>query len=101
MENEEFNSTIELIKQTLEKIRPFIQRDGGDVSFDSYEDGIVYVNFLGACAGCSLIEDTLYEGVETIIMEEVPGVIAVRLASDKEAIKEALKNGADAIKNPQ
>ena len=34
-------------------------------------------------------------------MEEVPGVIAVRLASDKEAIKEALKNGADAIKNPQ
>lgn len=96
MENKDLNdSTIALIKETLNKIRPFIQRDGGDVIFDSYEDGIVYVSMLGACAGCSLIEETLYNGVETIIMEEVPGVIAVRLAGDKERIKEALKNQAN------
>ena len=52
MENEE---TIKLIKATLDKFRPFLQRDGGDVTFDSYEDGIVYVNVSGACDGCSLI----------------------------------------------
>ena len=87
----EFDSTIELIKETLNKIRPFIQRDGGDVIFDSFEDGIVYVEFLGACVGCGLISDTLYNGVETILMEEVPGIIAVRLASDKALVKEALE----------
>ena len=38
MDNEE---TIKLIKKTLEKIRPFLQRDGGDCEFDSFEDGIV------------------------------------------------------------
>lgn len=90
------DSTIELIKETLEKIRPFIQRDGGDVTFDSYEDGIVYVSFKGACQGCSLISMTLSSGVEQLIMEEVPGVLAVRLSEDKPQIKkemeEKLKN---------
>ena len=80
MENEE---TIRLIKKTLDKIRPFLQRDGGDVTFDSYENGIVYVNIHGACEGCALINNDIEEGIEVILMEEVPGVIAVRLASDK------------------
>lgn len=83
-------STIKLIKETLEKIRPFIQRDGGDVIFDSYEDGVVYVEVLGACVGCGLIENTLYDGIETILMEEVPGIIAVRLKQDKEKMKAEL-----------
>ena len=83
-------STIKLIKDTLEKIRPFLQRDGGDVTFDSFEDGIVYVNVEGACEGCSLIGDELESGVEIIIMEEVPGVVAVRPASQKEEIKKAM-----------
>ena len=87
MDNEE---TIKLIKATLNKIRPFLQRDGGDVEFDSYEDGIVYVNVLGACDGCSLISQDIEGGIEVIIMEEVPGVIAVRLASEKEEVKKAL-----------
>ncbi len=88
MENEE---TIKLIKKTLDKVRPFLQRDGGDVTFDSYENGIVYVNIHGACEGCALINNDIEEGIEVILMEEVPGVIAVRLASDKEAIQEAMK----------
>ncbi len=88
MENEE---TIKLIIKTLDKIRPFLQRDGGDVTFDSYEDGIVYVNVSGACEGCALINEDIESGVEVILMEEVPGVIAVRLASEKELVKEALK----------
>ena len=88
MENEE---TIKLIKKTLDKVRPFLQRDGGDVTFDSYENGIVYVNIHGACEGCALINTDIEEGIEVILMEEVPGVIAVRLASDKALVQEAMK----------
>ena len=55
----------EQIEMTLDKIRPFIQRDGGDVTFDSFEDGIVYLNFLGACEGCSMIGETLSSGAFT------------------------------------
>ena len=71
------------IKDTIEKIRPFIQRDGGDVTFDSFENGIVYINMLGACEGCSMLDDTLEAGVGILLKEEVPGVIDVRLASEK------------------
>lgn len=76
--NEE--QTIELIKATLEKIRPFINRDGGDVEFVAFIDGIVYIKMLGACEGCSLIDSTLSEGIEIILMDEVPGVLGVKLA---------------------
>ena len=68
----------EQIKYTLDKIRPFLQRDGGDVEFHSFEDGIVYVHMLGACAGCTMLDETLKEGVEMILVEEVPGVLEVR-----------------------
>lgn len=77
---EEKDANIELIKITLDKIRPFINRDGGDVEFIRFEDGIVYVKMIGACEGCSLIDSTLSEGIKIILMEEVPGVIDVRLA---------------------
>lgn len=73
--------TRELIVQTLDKIRPFINRDGGDVEFVDFIDGIVYVKMLGACEGCSLIDSTLSEGIEIILMDEVPGVLGVKLAS--------------------
>lgn len=74
--------TRELIVQTLDKIRPFINRDGGDIEFVDFIDGIVYVKMLGACEGCSLIDSTLSEGIEIILMDEVPGVLGVRLASE-------------------
>lgn len=77
---EEKDANIELIKITLDKIRPFINRDGGDVDFVRFEDGIVYVKMIGACEGCALIDSTLSEGIKIILMEEVPGVIDVRLA---------------------
>lgn len=75
------NETKELIIQTLEKIRPFINRDGGDVEFVDFIDGIVYVKMLGACDGCSLVDNTLSEGIEIILMDEVPGVLGVKLAN--------------------
>lgn len=87
--NEE--ETIKKIQETLEKIKPFLERDGGSCEFDSYEDGIVYINMTGACEGCSLVADDLESGIEIILMEEVPGIVAVRLASQKEEIKKALE----------
>ncbi len=71
---------IEEIKAVIEKIRPYIQRDGGDLEFVDFEDGIVKVQFHGACVDCMAIGDTLKEGVEAIILDEVEGVKAVVLA---------------------
>jgi|SRR5574344_245842 Fe-S cluster biogenesis protein NfuA len=98
MKNEKelnYEETVKKIEETLDKVRPFLQRDGGNVTFDSFEDGIVYVNFQGACEGCSLITEDLDSGIEIILMEEVPGVTAVRLASDKAYIKDALKKAQE------
>lgn len=69
------------IEQTIEKIRPYIQRDGGDVTFDHFEDGIVYVEVHGACIGCSALDITIKDGIEAIILDEVPGVSEVRLVN--------------------
>lgn len=78
----DIKETKELIVQTLEKVRPFINRDGGDVEFVDFIDGIVYVKMLGACEGCSLVDATISEGIEIILMDEVPGVLGVKLASE-------------------
>lgn len=64
-------------KEVIEKIRPYINRDGGDIKFVKVEDGIVYVQLLGACIGCAAVDTTLKDGVEAIMLEEVPGVIGV------------------------
>ena len=49
------------IKEVLDGVRPFLQQDGGDVSFVKFEEGIVYVRMQGACAGCAAIDATLYD----------------------------------------
>ena len=73
-------TTKEKIIETLEKIRPYIQRDGGDVEFvDVDENGVVTVRMLGACADCLSLDDTLTDGIEAILLDEVEGVTAVRL----------------------
>ena len=63
--------TIKLIKETLDKVRPFINRDGGDIEYVDFIDGIVYVNMKGACADCIMIDSTLSYGIEIILQEEV------------------------------
>lgn len=68
------------IKVILNKIRPYLQQDGGDVEYVSFKDGIVYVRMLGACIGCSSIDATMKDGIEALLLEEVPGVIGVELA---------------------
>jgi Fe-S cluster biogenesis protein NfuA len=71
------NDIEKLIVEILAKIRPYIQRDGGDVEYVKFEDGIVYVRLTGACVGCGAADSTLYDVIEQILVEEVPGVIAV------------------------
>ena len=68
----------EQIKNVIHKLRPYLQRDGGDIEYVDFKDGIVYVRMLGACAGCTMIDDTLKDGVDQILMEEVPGVLEVQ-----------------------
>lgn len=72
----------ERIVSTIDKIRPYIHRDGGDVIFRSYEDGIVYVEMLGACVDCGIQDTTLKDGIEAILLDEVPEIKEVRLHED-------------------
>ena len=74
----EMENMEEQIKNVIHKLRPYLQRDGGDIEYVDFKDGIVYVRMLGACAGCTMIDDTLKDGVEQILMEEVPGVLEVQ-----------------------
>ena len=74
MNQEEITNKIETV---LNKIRPFLNHDGGDIEFLEFKDGVVYVRMIGACEGCALIEDTLQDGVANILKEEVPGVVQV------------------------
>ena len=65
------------IIEEIDKLRPFLQNDGGNIEFVKYEDGNVYVRLTGACAGCSMIDYTLKEGVEEILTNEIPEVKSV------------------------
>lgn len=67
------------VQQVLNKLRPYLQRDGGDVEYISTVNGVVYVRMLGACVGCSSIDLTIRDGIEAILLEEVEGVIGVEV----------------------
>jgi Fe-S cluster biogenesis protein NfuA len=62
------------ILEILNVLRPFLINDGGDLEFVKYEDNIVYIRMLGACAGCYMLDSTLKDGIEAAIMEEIPEV---------------------------
>ena len=68
------------IIDVLEKIRPYIQRDGGDVEFVSFVDGIVTIQMLGACQDCISLDQTVSDGIEMMLLDEVEGVLGVRVA---------------------
>jgi Fe-S cluster biogenesis protein NfuA len=65
------------VQAVIDKIRPYIIRDGGDIELIRVEDGIVYVKMLGACVGCQMIDYTLKDGLEAMLIQEIPGIIAV------------------------
>ena len=62
------------IIEEIERLKPYLQNDGGNIEFVKFEDGIVYVKLTGACAACSLIDVTLKEGIEEILTSEIPEV---------------------------
>lgn len=75
MQNEDIE---ERVKVLIEKMRPFLISDGGDLEFVKLEDNIVYVKLSGACKDCSLIDVTLKDGIEEMIINELPEIKEVR-----------------------
>jgi len=65
------------IIEVLDRIKPYLENDGGNLEYIKFEDGIVYIKLLGACAGCSMIDITLKEGIEAMLMDEIPEVLGV------------------------
>lgn len=72
------------IIEIIDTLRPYLINDGGDIEFVKYENKIVYIKMLGACADCGLIDFTLKDGIEFAIKEEVPEVEEVRNIVEKE-----------------
>ena len=68
----------EAVAKALEKIRPLLQRDGGDIELVEVTDGIVKVRLTGACKGCPMSQMTLKQGVERMLLKEVPGLKEVQ-----------------------
>jgi Fe-S cluster biogenesis protein NfuA len=68
----------EKVEAALEKVKPALQRDGGDVELvEVTEDGIVKVRLQGACRGCPMAQVTLQMGIEQVLKKAVPEVKAV------------------------
>jgi Fe-S cluster biogenesis protein NfuA len=62
------------VKEVLDKVRPYLVRDGGNVELVAVEDGTVKVKLVGACAGCPMSRMTLKNGIERILKQEIPEV---------------------------
>ncbi len=65
-------ATKEEIGNSLESLRPYLQRDGGDVEFVDYNDGILKVRLTGACKGCPYSQMTLSSGIKRRIQQDYP-----------------------------
>ena len=80
-ENLDTDEVVKKIKQVLDtKIRPAVARDGGDIKFKSFKDGVVHVELQGSCSGCPSSLMTLKKGVQNLLchyVEEVKSVEAV------------------------
>ena len=64
----------ESVQAVIEKIRPMLQADGGDVELVGVEGGVVKVRLRGACKGCPMSQMTLKNGIERYMKKEVPEV---------------------------
>lgn len=65
------------VMELINKVRPYLLRDGGDIEVLKIEEGIVYVKMMGACDGCFALDVTLKQGIERMLLENVPGIIGV------------------------
>jgi len=69
---EGINLEIDTILQTY--IKPAVEKDGGDITFESFDNGVVYVSLHGSCSGCPSSKITLKKGVESLLKEKIPSV---------------------------
>jgi Fe-S cluster biogenesis protein NfuA len=67
----------ERVEAALDKVRPTLQRDGGDIELLDVVDGVAKVKLQGSCAGCPMSQMTLTWGVEQTLMKEVPEIVRV------------------------
>jgi len=74
MNDQTQNDTYDQVLEVLDKLRPFLQRDGGDVELIDVEDGIVKLRLIGACGSCPSSTITLKAGIERALVEEVAGI---------------------------
>ena len=82
--NEEFfdakdEALVVTIKELLEtRVRPAVAQDGGDITFQGFRNGVVFLNMRGSCAGCPSSTATLKNGIENLLRHFVPDVVEVR-----------------------
>lgn len=76
---EDDDEIVAQIRDLIEtRVRPAVAQDGGDITFQRFEDGIVYLHMRGACAGCPSSTATLKAGIENMLRHYVPEVVEVR-----------------------
>jgi Fe-S cluster biogenesis protein NfuA len=76
---EEDDEVVSQIKELLEtRVRPAVAQDGGDIIFEAYADGVVYLQMHGSCSGCPSSTATLKAGIENMLRHYIPEVVEVR-----------------------
>jgi Fe-S cluster biogenesis protein NfuA len=76
---EEDDEIVSQIKELLEtRVRPAVAMDGGDITFEDFEDGVVYLHMQGSCSGCPSSTATLKAGIENMLRHYIPEVLEVR-----------------------
>ena len=76
---EEDSEVVVQIKELLDtRVRPAVAQDGGDIVFEGFDDGIVYLHMQGACSGCPSSTATLKMGIENMLRHYIPEVVEVR-----------------------
>ncbi|MEE8271934.1 MAG: NifU family protein [Alphaproteobacteria bacterium] len=76
---EDDNEIVSQIKELLDtRVRPAVAQDGGDIVYQGFEDGVVYLHLQGACAGCPSSTMTLKAGIENMLRHYIPEVVEVR-----------------------
>lgn len=77
--SEDDDEVVAQIKELLDtRVRPAVAQDGGDITFESFEDGVVYLQMQGSCAGCPSSTATLKAGIENMLKHYIPEVVEVR-----------------------
>ena len=72
----------EKILELIDKIRPYLNMDGGDIEFIKYEDGYIYVKLVGACSDCMYQDNTINDSLLNFFQNEIPdikGIINVNI----------------------